>query len=599
MAGFWEVVVNGTPVNFDAFGAYIEEIQGVGAPSMNNISLDFAQGDGSLYQQTFAKPRTFTLNVYVPGSSLANLHALRKALFDALKPNRSGVYVPTPLVLRYSGGGTRTIQINAVYDSGLEWTALSGFTERFPLRFIAYDPYWYATAGSSSAVAVQTSIATAGYMLQRSAAGVWAKMGTGGPNNAIQCLVQDNAGNIYAGGTFTTPGTRLAKWNGSVWSALSTGVNGLPYDMAIGPDGYLYIAGAFTTPFPTIVKWDGTAFSRLGTTLTGSAYSLMFGPDGTLYVSGNLLISGVATNIAYWNGTAWVALGSLATYAFSIALSNSNVLYTATSTASVNGIGVWNGTSYTDIGDYTIGGAAGTVNKLRMGPDGYLYLCGNFDTIGGVAASGVARWNGVAWQPLGLGLGGLVSAYGLSFDDAGILYVSGRFTSAGGVGLADSIAKWNGTAWSGLDVDLPGTPDVRGIITTGGKVTLGYSTTGTATTTGYTALTVVGSADAYPVITMTGPGTIYQILNTTTGASIYFNLTLLAGETVTLDLSPGVKTFTSSFRGNILGSILPTSDIMSFRLAPGVNNISVYSSYASGTGSAAWRERWWSIDGSA
>jgi hypothetical protein len=91
------------------------------------------------------------------------------------------------------------------------------------------------------------------------------------------------------------------------------------------------------------------------------------------------------------------------------------------------------------------------------------------------------------------------------------------------------------------------------------------------------ARTNPGTAVTYPIVKFIGPGRIYQLKNLTTGDEIYFDLDLLSGETAVLDLTPGRKTFVSTFRGNLLplGAVLPGSDVVSFKLIPGSNNISI------------------------
>lgn len=50
-----------------------------------------------------------------------------------------------------------------------------------------------------------------------------------GCNGQVRALAVDSGGNIYVGGTFTTAGgvsaNRIAKWDGSAWSALGSGMN--------------------------------------------------------------------------------------------------------------------------------------------------------------------------------------------------------------------------------------------------------------------------------------------------------------------------------------------------------------------------------------
>ena len=80
--------------------------------------------------------------------------------------------------------------------------------------------------------------------------------------------------NLYAGGYFTTAGgvtaTNIAKWDGSAWSALGSGMNGdgdIVYALAVSGTN-LYAGGDFTTaggvPANYIAKWNGSAWSALG-----------------------------------------------------------------------------------------------------------------------------------------------------------------------------------------------------------------------------------------------------------------------------------------------------------------------------------------------
>jgi trimeric autotransporter adhesin len=70
-----------------------------------------------------------------------------------------------------------------------------------------------------------------------------------------------------------------------------------------------------------------------------------------------------------------------------------------------------------------------------------------FTSVGGVAATNIARWNGSSWESLNGGvIGGPVRA--IAVKD-GQVFVGGNFTNAGGI-PARKIARWNGQAWDNL-----------------------------------------------------------------------------------------------------------------------------------------------------
>jgi redox-sensitive bicupin YhaK (pirin superfamily) len=106
-----------------------------------------------------------------------------------------------------------------------------------------------------------------------------------------------------------------------------------------------------------------------------------------------------------------------------------------------------------------------------------------------------------------------------------------------------------------------------------------------------------GTANVFPIFTANGPGRIHHLANYTIERFIYFDLDLQDGEKVVLDLRPGKKTFLSTFRGNIINTILSGSDVEDFRLIPGENSISIFIDDATATANLIWDERHWSFDG--
>ena len=224
-----------------------------------------------------------------------------------------------------------------------------------------------------------------------------AMVGGAAPNGYVFAVAKHPiTGDIYIGGDFTTIGgitaTRIAKWDGSVWSALGAGCDAAVYALAFDASGILYAGGRFTSPGTRIAKWDGSAWSALGAGCNSYVYALAVNAAGVLYAGGNFASPGLS--IAKWDGLIWSSLGA---------------------------------------------GCYGDVYTLAVDPSGNLYVGGRFTSPGGK----IAKWDGVNWSALGAGVGGDINA--LALDASGNLYVGGSFTSPG-----RNIAKWDGLSWSAL-----------------------------------------------------------------------------------------------------------------------------------------------------
>lgn len=112
----------------------------------------------------------------------------------------------------------------------------------------------------------------------------------------------------------------IAKWNGSSWSALGSGLNGNVYALAVSGTN-LYVAGAFTTAGGSaanyVARWDGNSWSALGSGVAGgypysstAVYALAVS-GSNVYAVGNFSTAGdiPANYIAKWDGLAgrrWV-----------------------------------------------------------------------------------------------------------------------------------------------------------------------------------------------------------------------------------------------------------------------------------------------------
>ncbi len=111
----------------------------------------------------------------------------------------------------------------------------------------------------------------------------------------------------------------------------------------------------------------------------------------------------------------------------------------------------WDGTNWSTFGD-------GLGISLNNGPrallecQGSLFAAGIFTNAGPVDARNIARWDGTNWHALGSGIDRIASA--LATDGSNI-YVGGDLRSAGGIPVLN-IAKWDGIEWQALGPGVAG-----------------------------------------------------------------------------------------------------------------------------------------------
>ncbi len=283
----------------------------------------------------------------------------------------------------------------------------------------------------------------------------WSPVGSGMSLGLSTGSVNDIAslpsGEFVAAGAFTIAGgvsaQNIARWNGSVWSILGSGLNGTSNALAVWPNGNLAVGGRFSTAggalASNIAQWNGSVWSRLGSGTSGGGVgtvnSLVTLPNGDLIAGGGFnTAGGIATNnIAKWNGSVWSALGSgVNGTVYDLAVLPNGDLVAASSTGRV---ARWNGLAWFPLGT----GFDSGVFALEVLPNGHLIAGGGMINAGGTAVNGIARWDGTTWSPLGSGIGGTPSGAVTSLKvlPSGDLVVGGSFTTAGGV-VAPSIARW-------------------------------------------------------------------------------------------------------------------------------------------------------------
>lgn len=88
-------------------------------------------------------------------------------------------------------------------------------------------------------------------------------------------------------------------------------------------------------------------------------------------------------------------------------------------------------------------------------------------------------------------------------------------------------------------------------------------------------ITYSGTFLAFPTITINGPVVSPLIRNVTTGEKIQFTFTLAGGEQAVADLSYGHKTVTKNDGTNLIGFVTADSDVATFHLNPGLNQMQI------------------------
>ena len=277
-------------------------------------------------------------------------------------------------------------------------------------------------------------------------------------SNQLWGLTVWNSGqgdNLYIAGNFQniggTSASYIARYDGKAFHALGTTpiAGNVPliiftshvHDDGTGPA--LYVGGRFTSidgvAASRIAKWNGTSWSALGSGVTGSGVSpsintMVTFDDGTgpaLYVGGQTFVTagGVPANrVAKWDGKNWSAVGDgfANGLVWKLAVYNDGTgdalyafgTFTASGATPINRMAKWNGTSWEQWG----GGANGTVfNALRIAGDpgvgDALVVSGQFTTIGTDTRNRIAAFDGcpeVVSTPGDLDGDGVVNAADLS-----------------------------------------------------------------------------------------------------------------------------------------------------------------------------------------
>ncbi|MEM9176017.1 MAG: hypothetical protein AAGC67_12350 [Myxococcota bacterium] len=356
----------------------------------------------------------------------------------------------------FQAGGVFTDGI-ATFD-GTNWAGTNAFAEALALTVYA---------GELIATGLFDSIGSTGTPVNRIArydGTTWRALGSGltqfeeGENLAEGLDLIVHGSDLVVGGFFTHAGGTavdgIASWNGSTWSAVGSNT---PFDNEVYAvasfGGSLYASGGALT---TVWELSGPFWS------SGIGFGSNFA--NVLAVAGGRLVAGGsigfiqtpdasgATNVARFDGTTWTAFsasGGAGDDVLAFTEWNGQLIaggrFRRIGLATASAIGAWDGTQWSALGSGITGFFSFSVDALTSW-NGDLIAGGSFSTAGGNPAQHVARWDGTQWNAMGAGsLSGVRGLATLGSD----LYATGSF---GG----NVLGRWDGSAWNGLGGGVSG-----------------------------------------------------------------------------------------------------------------------------------------------
>jgi len=624
------------------YGIHVTTSVGLGLPPLKHKRLDTPSAAGALLDDVHVEPRILTLAAWVnaPNDDADDsvLALARDNLINALKLDRVATLQPVTL---YFTSASRTFELHAFYEAGLERNLTEFRFEKFALRLLCYDAFLYEIGEEATPLDAldTTTFSYVGARL-RAAYGQWDPLGPTTVGDAVYCVCVASDGTIFVGGAFTgwdgnAGWDYLVKYENGAWARVGGAgdFNAAVYALTMSPNPrILYIGGLFTNAggatgdYVAQYNLDGNVVSPLSGGGTGVVYALALAPTGDLYIGGdftNWNALGAGDNIIVYDlsAAAYAVVGTgldsivraLAIAPFTGALYAGGAFSNDGTPLAMRCIAIWDGLAWAEVGGgLDNAGGTGLVRALALDAAGNLYAGGAFDRTADGLLTGlnnIAVWDGNSWLPLGTGTDNTV--YGLAVGPDDLLHAAGFFDYVGGVVGARGYARWNGYSWMLPDIVWPAgiiyavaTARPDPIIKANYDVIVGYAATAVTPQAGLTAVSNAGSARAHPRFIFRSTGgtssTLIALRNETTGRELAFaGLYLLDGETIYLDCRPGRRRLYSDRRANLLGYLLRPSDLTRFGLEPGINDLTLLIYQAGGPTVQAhmiWTNTYWSVD---
>lgn len=641
----------GRVVPLKDLGLEVMSVTGLGMAGVANDIMAYGTLDGGEYHNSNVPSRQYTLAGAMFGKYQGELQRKRSSLVNAIKPDL--VIPKQPVVLRYKFGARcenegLTLEIPSVYVEGMGGQFDNYHQERIALTFA--EPYPFLLEDGQSGIELtditHLHATTWAFRTNNSQPGTWYNVGNltggtnvvfdiiqsqrgglflvgdfdtspagntyymvfmrldtrvytryasmGGADAIIRVIYEAPNGNLYVGGDFVhldpfgtpTVCNHVGYFTGPYWSlvehAMDSGTDDLVLAIAATYNGDVYVGGDFAhvgaglIDAPYIARFTAAGVWENitpGVGFDGRVKAIVVGPDGKVYVGGSF----THLNLVDYNCVA---------------------VYDPVA-------GAWN-----TLGDGVTGGI---VRDLCFGADGRLYACGTFTSPGYMAV-----FNGANWEWLGMGISatdfGTTVINKMCLGPDGKIYLAGDFALTGpSTTINVEYASWDGSTFGFLDAQPPteGAPDFQACdglaicVTNAGEVAVSFDYATAASDVFFcgivTTITNDGSAISHPTFICRISGGVYNYLyirNVDTGDELRFEVNMDDGGWFFVDSTPGNYRSASNYR-SVEQMSFDGSDIATFKLIPGINHISVFSTRGVGTTAITglyWRNNYWGLD---
>jgi hypothetical protein len=273
-------------------------------------------------------------------------------------------------------------------------------------------------------------------------------------STAVNAMTQ-NSGFLYVAHNCSSVGgapgsNRLARWNGSVWEGIS--VSGPVYMLgtwthSITDQTKLFVGGNFASA-------GGLLITNLAVLTNNTTWSSLPAYPGGFPIQKGVVYSSGSSNFQIYVSTgsiyhyvsstgAWTTVGSTSLVPQQVILWN-NVMYNV----GLSGVYTWNSTYWRPVGP----GVDGLVMDTAL-YNGQVHLGGTFKTADGQLVNNITRFDGANYFPLGAGTNGTIDCMA-EFNNQ--LVIGGTFTSVDSQAISGT-ARWNGAAWSAMPGALAAT----------------------------------------------------------------------------------------------------------------------------------------------